>query len=82
MVGAEGVEEEGGNDTDDAGFWALNSEYRVAINSEKTVDGVSQSGVIVGEFRLVSGSVELSSASNQAVAQAVVNRLDSVGDAI
>jgi hypothetical protein len=56
LVGLHLIEIDTSNDTDDAGFWSLNSEYRVAINSAKTVDGVSQSGVIVGEFRLVSGT--------------------------
>lgn len=59
VVGRHLIEIDTSNDTDDAGFWALGSEYSVEINSAKTVDGVSQSGVIVGEFRLVSGAVEL-----------------------
>lgn len=71
LVGLHLIEIDTSNDTDDAGFWALNSEYRVAINSAKTVDGVSQSGVIVGEFRLVSGAVELDSAAINAVADQV-----------
>lgn len=63
VVGRHLIEIDTSNDTDDAGFWALNSEYSVEVNSAKTVDGVSQSGVIVGEFRLVSGTVELDSAA-------------------
>lgn len=67
LVGLHLIEIDTSNDTDDADFWVLNSEYRVAINSAKTVDGVSQSGVIVGEFRLVSGAVELDSATQTQV---------------
>ena len=63
LVGLHLIEIDTSNDTDDAGFWSLNSEYRIAINSAKTVDGVSQSGVIVGEFRLVSGAVTLDSST-------------------
>jgi hypothetical protein len=63
VVGDHLIEIDTSNDTDDAGFWALGSEYRVKINSAKTVDGQVQSGVKVGEFRLVSGAVELDPAT-------------------
>ena len=72
LVGLHLIEIDTSNDTDDAGFWSLNSEYRIAINSAKTVDGVSQSGVIVGEFRLVSGTVELDSATIASIQNGVV----------
>ena len=73
LVGLHLIEIDTSNDTDDVDFWALNSEYRVAINSAKTVDGVSQSGVIVGEFRLVSGAVELDSALESAIGSAAAD---------
>lgn len=36
----------------DAGFFAAGHDYRVEINSGKTVDGVSQSGVEIGSFSI------------------------------
>lgn len=73
VVGRHLIEIDTSNDTDDAGFWALGSEYSVEVNSAKTVDGVSQSGVIVGEFRLVSGTVELDSATQAVLADIPTN---------
>lgn len=40
------------NDTGDAGFWAAGNDYRVEINSAKTVDGHLQTGVEIGSFSL------------------------------
>ena len=39
-------------DNTDAGFYVAGHDYRVEINSAKTVDGVSQSGVEIGSFSL------------------------------
>jgi len=63
VVGDHLIEIDTSNNTGDDGFWALGSEYRVKINSAKTVDGQVQSGVKVDEFRLVTGKAELDSAS-------------------
>ena len=63
VVGDHLIEIDTSNDTGDDGFWALGSEYRIKINSAKTVDGQVQTGVKVGEFRLVSGAVALDPAS-------------------
>lgn len=82
VVGRHLIEIDTSNDTDDAGFWALGSEYSVEVNSAKTVDGVSQSGVIVGEFRLVSGAVELDSASLRSALGMSAADLDDQLDAI
>jgi hypothetical protein len=59
IVGLHLIEIDTSNDTNYSGGWELLAEYRVVLHSAKTVDGVSQSGVIVDEFRLVSGAVEL-----------------------
>lgn len=63
VVGRHLIEIDTSNDTGDAGFWAAGSEYWVEINSAKTVDSQSQSGVEVGRFRLVTGTVVLDSAT-------------------
>ena len=71
VVGDHLIEIDTSNDTGDDGFWALGSEYRIKINSAKTVDGQVQTGVKVGEFRLVSGAVALDSAAPGQIANAV-----------
>lgn len=40
------------NDTGDAGFWVAGNDYRVEINSAKTVDGHLQTGVEIGSFSI------------------------------
>lgn len=57
ITGKHLIEIDTSNSTGDSGFWATGSEYRVEINSAKTVAGVVQSGVTVGRFRLVSADV-------------------------
>ena len=54
IVGKHLIEIDTSNDTGDSGFWAAGSEYRVEVNSAKTVASVVQSGVTIGRFRLVS----------------------------
>lgn len=43
----------------DAGFYAAGSDYRVEINSAKTVDGQTQSGVVIGTFSILNRSTNL-----------------------
>ncbi len=57
IVGKHLIEIDTSNSTGDIGFWAVGSEYRVEINSAKTVASVVQSGVVVGRFKLVSADV-------------------------
>jgi hypothetical protein len=46
-------------DNTTAGFYSAGSDYRVEINSAKTVDGVVQSGVVIGTFSILNRSVNL-----------------------
>lgn len=57
ITGKHLIEIDTNNSTGDSGFWATGSEYRVEINSAKTVASIVQSGVTVGRFRLVSADV-------------------------
>lgn len=57
ITGKHLIEIDTNNATGDSGFWAAGSEYRVEINSAKTVASIVQSGVTVGRFRLVSADV-------------------------
>jgi hypothetical protein len=57
ITGKHLIEIDTNNATGDSGFWAAGSEYRVEINSAKTIDGEIQTGVTVGRFRLVSADV-------------------------
>lgn len=52
VVGKHVVTIDTSNDTGDAGFWAAGNDYRVEINSAKTVDGHLQTGVEIGSFSL------------------------------
>jgi hypothetical protein len=54
ITGKHLIEIDTSNSTGDVGFWAAGSEYRVEVNSAKTVASVVQSGVTVGRFRLTS----------------------------
>lgn len=47
------------NNTGDTGFFAAGSDYRVEISSAKTVDGVTQSGVVIGTFSILNRSINL-----------------------
>lgn len=40
------------SDNTDAGFYAAGNDYRVELNTAKTIGGVSQSGVVVGTFSI------------------------------
>jgi hypothetical protein len=44
------------NNTGDTGFFAAGSDYRVELNSDKTVDGITQSGVVIATFSLLNRS--------------------------
>jgi hypothetical protein len=57
ITGKHLIEIDTSNSTGDSGFWAAGSEYRVEINSAKTVAGIVQSGVVVGRFALVAAGV-------------------------
>ena len=46
------------SDNTDAGFYAAGSDYRVEINSAKTVDSVSQSGVAIGTFSICNRAIK------------------------
>lgn len=57
ITGKHLIEIDTGNSTGDVGFWASGSEYRVEINSAKTISSIVQSGVVVGRFVLVAAGV-------------------------
>ena len=57
IVGKHLIEIDTSNSTGDSGFWAAGSEYRVEINSAKTVSSIVQSGVVIGRFALVAAGV-------------------------
>lgn len=57
IVGKHLIEIDTSNNTGDSGFWAAGSEYRVEINSAKTISSIVQSGVVVGRFALVAAGV-------------------------
>jgi hypothetical protein len=52
VVGRHFIAIDTANSTGDVGFWESGAEYWVEINSTKTVDGFTQSGVEVGRFSL------------------------------
>ena len=57
ITGKHLIEIDTSNSTGDSGFWAAGSEYRVEINSAKTISSIVQSGVVVGRFALVAAGV-------------------------
>lgn len=57
IVGKHLIEIDTSNSTGDSGFWAAGSEYRVELNSAKTISSIVQSGVVVGRFALVAAGV-------------------------
>ena len=57
ITGKHLIEIDTSNSTGDSGFWASGSEYRVEINSAKTISSIVQSGVVVGRFTLVAAGV-------------------------
>lgn len=58
ITGKHLIEIDTSNDTGDSGFWTAGANYRVEINSAKTVDGVDQSGVTVGRFSIENRNVK------------------------
>lgn len=57
ITGKHLIEIDTSNSTGDVGFWAAGSEYRVELNSAKTISSIVQSGVVVGRFVLVAAGV-------------------------
>ena len=57
ITGKHLIEIDTGNETGDIGFWASGSEYRVELNTAKTISSIVQSGVVVGRFVLVAAGV-------------------------
>lgn len=68
IVGKHLIEIDTGNSTGDVGFWAAGSEYRVEINSAKTISSINQSGVVVGRFTLVAAGVLRPSVDGRTIA--------------
>ena len=66
-----------------AGFYAAGSDYRVEINSAKTVDGQTQSGVVIGTFSILNRSIKagdamaLTSGERTTLAASIWNALTS-----
>jgi hypothetical protein len=52
IAGRHLIEIDTSNNTGDTGFFAAGSDYRVELNSAKTVDGIAQSGVVIGTFSI------------------------------
>lgn len=59
ITGKHLIEIDTSNDTGDSGFWTTGANYRVEINSAKTVSGVDQSGVTVGYFSIENRNVKV-----------------------
>lgn len=58
------------NDTGDAGFWVSGADYRVEINSAKTVNSIVQTGVVLATFSVENRSA--TTAKIQAAAAAAI----------